>query len=63
MNLAVTALLGYAIKEVVVPLITSEATADTKTTSQNISTEEIQSALGESQETLSFIHNILDIFA
>lgn len=59
MNLAVTALVGYAIKEVVSPIFEDITSKETATTNA-VSPTEKQQAQEHSESTLSFIKDLID---
>ncbi|MDC4168785.1 flagellar hook protein [Photobacterium damselae] len=60
MNLLMTGLIGYALKEVVVPLITGESD-ESDNSNQQVSDKEVDNALFESNDLVKLVSNIVDI--
>ncbi|SUB66949.1 flagellar hook protein [Photobacterium damselae] len=60
MNLLMTGLIGYALKEVVMPLITGEDN-ESDNSNQQVSDKEVDNALFESNDLVKMVSNIVDI--
>ncbi|WP_318514608.1 flagellar hook protein [Photobacterium leiognathi] len=60
MNLLVSGLIGYALKEVVVPLV-KETFDDNKTEEKQVPEKEVENALFESNNLIKMVSNIVDI--
>ncbi|WP_305403313.1 flagellar hook protein [Photobacterium leiognathi] len=60
MNLLVSGLIGYALKEVVVPLV-KETFDDNKTKEKQVPEKEVENALFESNDLIKMVSNIIDI--
>lgn len=60
MNLLMTGLIGYALKEVVMPLITAEDN-ESDNSNQQVSDKEVDNALFESNDLVKLVSNIIDI--
>ncbi|WP_434137235.1 flagellar hook protein [Photobacterium leiognathi] len=60
MNLLVSGLIGYALKEVVVPLV-KETFDDNKTEEKQVPEKEVENALFESNNLIKMVSNIIDI--
>ncbi|EAS63983.1 flagellar hook protein [Photobacterium angustum] len=60
MNLLVSGLIGYALKEVVVPLV-SDHFDDKKTEEKQVPEKEVENALFESNDLIKMVSNIIDI--
>ncbi|MGD6738829.1 hypothetical protein [Photobacterium leiognathi] len=60
MNLLVSGLIGYALKEVVVPLV-KETFDDNKTEEKQVPEKEVENALFESNDLIKMVSNIVDI--
>ncbi|WP_061012968.1 hypothetical protein [Photobacterium leiognathi] len=60
MNLLVSGLIGYALKEVVVPLV-KETFDDSKTEEKQVPEKEVENALFESNDLIKMVSNIIDI--
>ncbi|PSV03661.1 flagellar hook protein [Photobacterium leiognathi subsp. mandapamensis] len=60
MNLLVSGLIGYALKEVVVPLV-KETFDDNKTEEKQVHEKEVENALFESNDLIKMVSNIIDI--
>lgn len=60
MNLLMTGLIGNALKEVVVPLITGE-NDESDNSKQQVSDKEVDNALFESNDLVKLVSNIVDI--
>ncbi|WP_318471769.1 flagellar hook protein [Photobacterium leiognathi] len=60
MNLLVSGLIGYALKEVVVPLV-KETFDDNKTEEKKVPEKEVENALFESNDLIKMVSNIIDI--
>ncbi|WP_305420941.1 flagellar hook protein [Photobacterium leiognathi] len=60
MNLLVSGLIGYALKEVVVPLI-KETFDDNKIEEKQVPEKEVENALFESNDLIKMVSNIIDI--
>ncbi|WP_318509152.1 flagellar hook protein [Photobacterium leiognathi] len=60
MNLLVSGLIGYALKEVVVPLV-KETFDDNKTEEKQVPEKEVENALFESDDLIKMVSNIIDI--
>ncbi|WP_237459161.1 hypothetical protein, partial [Photobacterium lucens] len=60
MNLLVSGLIGYALKEVVVPLV-KETFDDNKTEEKQVPEKEVENALFESNDLIKMVSNIIDI--
>ncbi|WP_419208728.1 flagellar hook protein [Photobacterium leiognathi subsp. mandapamensis] len=60
MNLLVSGLIGYALKEVVVPLV-KETFDDNKTEEKQVTEKEVENALFESNDLIKMVSNIIDI--
>lgn len=60
MNLLVSGLIGYALKEVVVPLV-KETLDDNKTEEKQVPEKEVENALFESNDLIKMVSNIIDI--
>ena len=59
MNVLLSGLIGYAIKEVVVPLITDSN--DDQQQSKQVSDKEIEGALFESNDLIKMVSSLVDI--
>ncbi|MGR5066260.1 hypothetical protein [Photobacterium sp. DNB22_13_2] len=59
MNIGLATLLGYAIKEIIAPVILDNVREGNQ---EKVQTNEIQSALSESKDTLNIISSIVDVF-
>ncbi|MGF1738428.1 hypothetical protein [Photobacterium satsumensis] len=59
MNIGLATLLGYAIKEIIAPVILDNVREGNQ---EKVQTSEIQSALSESKDTLNIISSIVDVF-
>ncbi|WP_305837693.1 flagellar hook protein [Photobacterium leiognathi] len=60
MNLLVSGLIGYALKEVVVPLV-KETFDDNKTEEKQVPEKEVKNAIFESNDLIKMVSNIIDI--
>lgn len=60
MNLLVSGLIGYALKEVVVPLV-NEHIEDKKSEEKQIPEKEIENALFASNDLIKMVSNIIDV--
>ncbi|WP_318491050.1 flagellar hook protein [Photobacterium leiognathi] len=60
MNLLVSGLIGYALKEVVVPLV-KETFDDNKEEEKQVPEKEVENALFESNDLIKMVSNIIDI--
>ncbi|PSV28747.1 MULTISPECIES: flagellar hook protein [unclassified Photobacterium] len=60
MNLLVSGLIGYALKEVVVPLV-NDHFDDKKTEEKQVPEKEVENALFESNDLIKMVSNIIDI--
>ncbi|PSW65833.1 flagellar hook protein [Photobacterium leiognathi subsp. mandapamensis] len=60
MNLLASGLIGYALKEVVVPLV-KETFDDNKTEEKQVPEKEVENALFESNDLIKMVSNIIDI--
>ncbi|WP_318492563.1 flagellar hook protein [Photobacterium leiognathi] len=60
MNLLVSGLIGYALKEVVVPLV-KETFDDNKAEEKQVPEKEVENALFESNDLIKMVSNIIDI--
>ncbi|WP_318434242.1 flagellar hook protein [Photobacterium leiognathi] len=60
MNLLVSGLIGYALKEVVVPLV-KETFDDNKKEEKQVPEKEVENALFESNDLIKMVSNIIDI--
>ncbi|WP_434144749.1 flagellar hook protein [Photobacterium leiognathi] len=60
MNLLVSGLIGYALKEVVVPLV-KETFDDNKAEEKQVPEKEVENALFESNNLIKMVSNIIDI--
>ncbi|WP_318469674.1 flagellar hook protein [Photobacterium leiognathi] len=60
MNLLVSGLIGYALKEVVVPLV-KETFDDSKAEEKQVPEKEVENALFESNDLIKMVSNIIDI--
>ncbi|WP_305417276.1 flagellar hook protein [Photobacterium leiognathi] len=60
MNLLVSGLIGYALKEVVVPLV-KETFDNNKTEEKQVPEKEVENALFESNDLIKMVSNIIDI--
>ncbi|WP_318443524.1 flagellar hook protein [Photobacterium leiognathi] len=60
MNLLVSGLIGYALKEVVVPLV-KETFDDNKTEEKQVPEKEVENALFESNDLIKMVSNLIDI--
>ncbi|WP_419237309.1 flagellar hook protein [Photobacterium leiognathi subsp. mandapamensis] len=60
MNLLVSGLIGYALKEVVVPLV-KETFDDNKTEEKQVPEKKVENALFESNDLIKMVSNIIDI--
>ncbi|MCG3885716.1 flagellar hook protein [Photobacterium leiognathi] len=60
MNLLVSGLIGYALKEVVVPLV-KETFDDNKTEEKQVPEKEVENAIFESNDLIKMVSNIIDI--
>ncbi|OBU14771.1 flagellar hook protein [Photobacterium aquimaris] len=59
MNVLLSGLIGYAIKEVVVPLITDSN--DDQQQSKQVSDKEVEGALFESNDLIKMVSSLVDI--
>lgn len=59
MNIGIATLLGYAIKEIIAPVILDNVREGNQA---EVESNEIQSALSESEDTLKIISSIVDVF-
>ncbi|PSV01505.1 flagellar hook protein [Photobacterium kishitanii] len=59
MNILLSGLIGYAIKEVVVPFITDSV--DDKQQPQQVSDKEVEGALFESNDLIKMVSSLIDI--
>ncbi|MCP4956095.1 MAG: flagellar hook protein [Photobacterium aquimaris] len=59
MNILLSGLIGYAIKEVVVPLITDSN--DDQQKSKQVSDKEVEGALFESNDLIKMVSSLIDI--
>lgn len=59
MNVLLSGLIGYAIKEVVVPLITDSN--DDQQQSKQVSDKEVEGALFESNDLIKMVSSLIDI--
>ncbi|OBU24311.1 hypothetical protein [Photobacterium aquimaris] len=59
MNILLSGLIGYAIKEVVVPLITDSN--DDQQQSKQVSDKEVEGALFESNDLIKMVSSLIDI--
>ncbi|MDV5171135.1 flagellar hook protein [Photobacterium rosenbergii] len=59
MNIGIATLLGYAIKEIIAPVILDNVREGNQA---KVESNEIQSALSESEDTLKIISSIVDVF-
>ncbi|MCQ1058291.1 hypothetical protein ACQKPX_13845 [Photobacterium sp. DNB23_23_1] len=59
MNIGLATLLGYAIKEIIAPVVLDNIREGNQ---EKVQTNEIKSALSESEDTLNIISSIVDVF-
>lgn len=59
MNILLSGLIGYAIKEVIVPLITDSS--DDKQETKQVSDKEVEGALFESHDLIKMVSSLIDI--
>ncbi|AJR09575.1 hypothetical protein C9J03_02780 [Photobacterium gaetbulicola] len=59
MNIGIATLLGYAIKEIIAPVVLDNIREGNQ---EKVETNEIKSALSESEDTLKIISSIVDVF-
>ncbi|PSU29908.1 hypothetical protein [Photobacterium lutimaris] len=59
MNIGIATLLGYAIKEIIAPVVLDNIREGNQ---EKVQANEIQSALSESEDTLNIISSIIDVF-
>lgn len=59
MNILLSGLIGYAIREVVVPLITDSV--DDKQDKKPVSDKEVEGALFESNDLIKMVSSLIDI--